>query len=69
MPPPKSALWAASQSRMGAVITACPELTHEQRYRLLLALAAVGECPAPNQAENSTEGRRLLQVWLSAAPD
>jgi hypothetical protein len=37
---------AASQARTVAVIEAAP-LTDDQRYRLLLALAAAGEAPLP----------------------
>ena len=41
---------AASQARTCAVIEAA-DLTHEQRYRLLLGLAAAGEAEMPDRGE------------------
>lgn len=40
---------AASQARTVAVIEAAPHLTPDQRYRLLLELAAAGEAETPDR--------------------
>jgi hypothetical protein len=46
---------------------ACPDLTAEGRYRLLLALGAAGAAPFPDGHEDrdQQEGRCLLREWLA----
>ena len=56
----------ARTSRILDVLMAFPELTPEGRYRLMLALAAAGAAPLPEEHESrdGREGRRLLREWL-----
>jgi hypothetical protein len=57
----------AHTSRFLDVLMVFPELTREARYRLMLALAAAGAAPLPEEHESrdGREGRRLLREWLA----
>jgi hypothetical protein len=57
----------ARTSRILDVLMVFPELTPEGRYRLMLALAAAGAAPLPEEHESrdGREGRRLLREWLA----